>query len=87
MTGELQHNDNIKIRSLETRLGDRDILAAFSDSHNCYYWKDSNDDRKQKWKITKVSGEPGTICYGDEVYLTIVVLINFRILSVISSGG
>lgn len=69
-TGELQHNDEIKIRSLETQLGDRDVLGAFPDSHNCYYWNDGYDDRKQSWKITKASGEPGKIRYGDEVYLT-----------------
>ncbi len=67
---ELQHNDNIKIRSLETRLGNRDVLGAFPDSHNCYYWNDDYDERKQSWKITKTSGKPGKIHYGDEVYLT-----------------
>ncbi|MEM7590806.1 MAG: alkaline phosphatase D family protein [Cyanobacteria bacterium P01_A01_bin.83] len=75
-TGELQHNDEIKIRSLETRLGDRDVLGAFPDSHNCYYWNDGYDERKQGWKITKASGEPGKICYGDEVYLTNVYYDN-----------
>ncbi|WP_019509126.1 alkaline phosphatase [Pleurocapsa sp. PCC 7319] len=69
-TGELQHNDNIKIRSLETQLGDRNILGAFSDSRNCYYWDDGYDEDKQNWKITNASGERGKIRYGDEVYLT-----------------
>jgi alkaline phosphatase D len=69
-TGELQHNDNLKIRSLETQLGDRDVLGAFPDSHNCYYWNDGYDERKQSWKITKANGKPGIIHYGDEVYLT-----------------
>lgn len=77
-TKELQHNDEIKIRSLETRLGDkpkgmtslRDILGAFPDSHNCYYWNNGYDDRKQKWKITKASGKLGIIHYGEDVVLT-----------------
>ena len=69
-TGEIQHNDNIKIRSLETQLGDGDVLGAFSDSHNCYYWKDGYDEDKQSWKITKASGDRGMIRYGDEVHLT-----------------
>ena len=69
-TGELQHSDNIKIRSLEKQLGDRNILGAFSDSRNCYYWNKDYDKDKQSWKITKVSGERGKIRYGDEVYLT-----------------
>lgn len=75
-TGELQHNDEIKIRSLETQLGDRDVLGAFPDSHNCYYWNDGYDKRKQSWKITKASGKPGKIRYGDEVYLTNVYYDN-----------
>lgn len=75
-TGELHYNDEIKIRSLETQLGDRDILGAFPDSHNCYYWNDGYDNRKQSWKITKASGKPGKIRYGDEVYLTNVYYDN-----------
>ena len=69
-TGELQHNDNIKIRSLEARLGDRHILGAFTDSRNCYYWNDGYDEDKQSWKIAKASGDRGKIRYGDEVHLT-----------------
>ena len=69
-TGEIRHNDNIKIKSLETRLGDRNVLGAFTDSHNCYYWNDNYDKRRQSWKITKASGDRGKIRYGDEVYLT-----------------
>ena len=69
-TGEIRHNDNITIKSLERQLGDRNVLGAFSDSHNCYYWKDGYDKDKQSWKITKASGDRGKIRYGDEVYLT-----------------
>ncbi len=36
----LKNGDRVKIRSLETLLGDYDILGAFSDSHDCYYWQD-----------------------------------------------
>ncbi|AFY58663.1 hypothetical protein Riv7116_6320 [Rivularia sp. PCC 7116] len=33
-------SNTIKIRSLEANLGENHILGAFSDSHNCYYWKE-----------------------------------------------
>ena len=69
-TGEIKHGDKLKIRSLEAGLGDRDILGAFTDSHNCYYWKDGYDDEKQSWYITKANGKGGAIHYGDEIYLT-----------------
>lgn len=49
---------------------ERDVLAAFSDSHNYYYWNDGYDDRQQGWRITKASGDRDLIHYGDEVYLT-----------------
>ena len=69
-TGEIRHNDNIKIKSLERQLGDRNVLSAFTDSHNCYYWNDGYDERRQNWKISKATGDRGKIRYGDEVYLT-----------------
>ena len=67
---KLKNGDRVKICSQETSLGKNDILGAFVDSHNCYYWKDGYNDKKQSWYIHKVSGDGDVICYGDEVYIT-----------------
>ena len=60
----------IKIRTTESVIGNNDILGAFANSHDCYYWQDGYDEDKQSWLITKVSGTGGPIHYADQVYLT-----------------
>lgn len=65
-TDNVKDGDTIYIRSLEADLGKNHILGAFSDSHNCYYWKDGYDDKKQGWKINKVNSDGDVIRYGDE---------------------
>ena len=77
----LQDGGTVKIRSLEEGLGNNHILGAFSDSHNCYYWKDGYDDDKQSWQIHKVSGDKDVIRYGDEVYFTNVSYKNQRLVA------
>lgn len=67
--GEIQSNSRIKIRTTESVTAENDILGAFTDSHDCYYWQDGYDNDKQSWLIAKVSGG-GPIRYGDRVYLT-----------------
>lgn len=68
--GEVQSNSRIKIRTTESVTGHNDILGAFVDSHDCYYWRDGYDNDKQSWQIVKVSPDAGSIRYGDRVYLT-----------------
>lgn len=81
-TENLKDGDTVKIRSLETILGDGDILGAFSDSHDCYYWKDGYDnEEKQSWCIHKVSSDSDVIRYGDEVYITNVSYQNQRLVA------
>ncbi|MCC5669245.1 hypothetical protein LC653_36755 [Nostoc sp. CHAB 5784] len=60
----------IKIKTREPLKDNNDILGAFADSHDCYYSQDGWDENKQSWLIAKVSGEAGSIRYGDRVYLT-----------------
>jgi hypothetical protein len=53
----------------ETLLGDYDILGDFSDSHDCYYWKDGYNPLTQSWIILMVFSDGDVINYGDEVYI------------------
>jgi linolenate 9R-lipoxygenase len=76
---QLKDGDTVKICSQESVLGKKDILGAFADSHNCYYWKDGYDDKKQSWQIHKVKDDGDVICYGDEVYITNVSYKNQRL--------
>ncbi|MEL6462007.1 MAG: lipoxygenase family protein [Cyanobacteria bacterium J06641_2] len=76
---QLKDGDTVKICSQESVLGKKDILGAFADSHNCYYWKDGYDDKKQSWYINKVKDDGDVICYGDEVYITNVSYKNQRL--------
>ena len=80
-TDNLKDGDTIYIRSLEASLGKNHILGAFSDSHNCYYWKDGYDDDKQGWQIHKVKSNGDVIRYGDEVYFTNVSYKNQRLVA------
>lgn len=79
-THNLTNGDRVKIHSLEGSLGGYDILGAFADKHNCYYWKDGYDDAKQGWQIHKVSGyRVNAISDGDEVYFTNLSYSNQRL--------
>ncbi|MEB3182718.1 MAG: alkaline phosphatase family protein [Nostocaceae cyanobacterium] len=69
--GDLISGTVIKLKSTEEDLGRENVLGAFGDSHDCYYWYDGYDLNKQGWKITKAdtSGD-SKIRYGDKVYIT-----------------
>ncbi|MGB3649891.1 MAG: lipoxygenase family protein [Rivularia sp. (in: cyanobacteria)] len=76
---QLKDGDTVKICSQESILGNNDILGAFANSHNCYYWKDGYDDKKQSWQIHKVKDDGDVICYGDQVYISNVSYKNQRL--------
>lgn len=78
--GEITDGAIIKLKSTESDLGDRHILGAFADSHDCYYWKDGYSDRKQGFKIQKKdTSVDDKIRYGDEVYFTNLQYKNQRL--------
>ncbi|MEH2335255.1 LamG-like jellyroll fold domain-containing protein [Nostoc sp.] len=66
----VKSQSRIKIKTTELATGNNDILGAFTNSHDCYYWQDGYDEQKQSWLITKVSGKKGAISYDERVYLT-----------------
>jgi len=76
--GELTHNAIVQILSTETGLAQGNILGAFRDRHNCYYWSLYNQ-QMQGWQITKVDGGDAKIRYGDKVYLTNLYWTNQRL--------
>ena len=77
--GELQSNSRIKIRTTESAIGNNNVLGAFADSHNCYYWQDGYDEDKQSWQITKASGDAGPIHYNDRVRISNISYSNQRL--------
>ncbi|MEH2279422.1 MAG: LamG-like jellyroll fold domain-containing protein [Nostoc sp.] len=86
--GEVVRAQNrIKIKTTESTTGNNDILGAFSNNHNCYYWQDGYDENKQSWIITKVSGKGGAIRYDDRVYLTNSSYTNQKLCADTSSVG
>ncbi|HKH49118.1 MAG TPA: hypothetical protein VKM72_31005 [Thermoanaerobaculia bacterium] len=67
---ELQEADTVKIISTETKLGNNNVLGAFADKHECYYYQDTQGN-KQSWQVNATSPRPdGKIQYGDGVLLT-----------------
>ncbi|MEH2314287.1 MAG: hypothetical protein V7K35_23440 [Nostoc sp.] len=68
--GEVQSNSRIKIKTTESAISNSNVLGAFADSHDCYYWQDGYDEDKQSWQITKADGDAGPIRYGDRVRIT-----------------
>ncbi|WP_375471021.1 LamG-like jellyroll fold domain-containing protein [uncultured Nostoc sp.] len=77
----------IKIKTTESTTGNNDILGAFTNSHDCYYWQDGYDEEKQSWLITKVTGKGGAIRYDERVYLTNCSYINQKLCADTSSVG
>ncbi|WP_375510417.1 hypothetical protein [uncultured Nostoc sp.] len=77
--GELQSNSRIKITTTESAIGNNNVLGAFADSHDCYYWQDGYDEDKQSWQITKAAGDAGPIHYGDRVRISNISYSNQRL--------
>lgn len=69
-TGDLTDGATISIASTEPNLGDKTILGAFTNSHDCYYWTAGYDADKQGWRVTKVDGGDAPVRYGDKVFVT-----------------
>ncbi|MEM8614233.1 MAG: alpha/beta hydrolase [Cyanobacteria bacterium P01_H01_bin.105] len=74
LSGKEKHlcsGDTVKLKTSEPRAGDNDTLGKFSDSRDCYYWKENYDDKKQGWIINKVGGSKGDpINYDDSITIT-----------------
>ncbi len=77
--GEVTSGSPIKIRTTEEVTGEHNILGAFADSHDCYYWQDGYDNDKQSWRITKASGQADPIFYGDRVRISNISYSNQRL--------
>ena len=77
--GEVTSGSPIKIRTTEEVTGNNNILGAFADSPDCYYWQDGYDNAKQSWQITKASGAAGSIIYGDRVRISNISYSNQRL--------
>ena len=60
------HLNSVKIKSTESGLGDYNILGAWGNSSDCYYWIDGYDEKKQGWQIVTVDGI-GVVHYRDKV--------------------
>ncbi|MBW4505618.1 MAG: lipase family protein [Scytonematopsis contorta HA4267-MV1] len=77
---ELTDGCIIKLKSTESNLGNRNILGAWDDCYDCYYYNDNYNPKKQGWKINKKAGNgDNKIRYGDEVYLTNLYYKNQRL--------
>ncbi|MEH1872924.1 LamG-like jellyroll fold domain-containing protein [Nostoc sp.] len=83
----VRSQSRIKIKTTELATGNNNILGAFADSHDCYYSQDGYDENKQSWLIAKVSGEAGSIRYGEPIYLTNCSYSNQKLCADTSSVG
>lgn len=60
------------IASRESGPGARNLLGAWADSHDCYYYDeflDGEDRNKQTWRIVKVANQGQPLRYGDKIRL------------------
>jgi phospholipase C len=64
----------IKIAAMEPGLGAYNVLGAWRDAPDCYYFNDylagDDNDKRQTWILTKADGSVGTVHFGDRVVLT-----------------
>lgn len=77
---DIKDGDTVRLQSSEANLGQRNVLGAWQDSHNCYYWDDQYHAKKQGWIIRKrhANGD-NLIRYGDEVYFQNLFYKNQRL--------
>lgn len=70
-TGELTDGAVIRLKSTESLPNQQNVLGSWVDSHDCYYWVDKFNTKKQSWQIKKRDRSvDDKIRYGDDVYLT-----------------
>ncbi len=70
--GQIDNNAQVMIVSREPGLGPRNILGAWDDSHDCYYYDeyiDGDNATKEKWIVQKLANPNQPIQYGDQIYL------------------
>jgi hypothetical protein len=72
----LRHESVVQIQSLEQNLNGNDVLGAFADNRNCYYWKRISNEKKQGWIIKKLDASNPVLHYGDKIYLVNVYYDN-----------
>ncbi|HEX8095554.1 alkaline phosphatase family protein [Jatrophihabitans sp.] len=69
---QIDNNDQVLIVSREHGLGPRNLLGAWDDSHDCYYYDeylDGDNALKQRWAIQKLADTAQPVRYGDQVFL------------------
>lgn len=69
---QISNNAQVTIVSREPGLGPRNMLGAWADSHDCYYYDeffDGDNAAKEKWILQKRASTNQPLRYGDQVYL------------------
>ena len=72
---QINNNAQVMIVSREPGLGALNILGAWDDSHDCYYYDEyfeGDKAPKEKWIIQKLANTDQPVRYGDQVYLVSV---------------
>jgi phospholipase C len=69
---QINHNTQVMLVSREPGLGVRNILGAWDDSHDCYYYDeyiDGDNATKEKWIVQMLANTDQPLRYGDQIYL------------------
>lgn len=69
---QINHNTQVMLVSREPGLSALNILGAWADSHDCYYYDeylDGDNATKEKWFIQKLDNTGQPLHYGDRIYL------------------
>jgi phospholipase C len=72
-SGEIGTGVEVKLMAGDNGLGAYNVLGAWQDSHDCYYFNDYMDgerNKQQTWDLSKVAADGGPLRFGDKVYLT-----------------
>ena len=70
---QIANNSLAMLVSRESGPGARNILGAWADSHDCYYYDeylDGDNLKKQTWTIQKTANPSQPLRYGDQIHLT-----------------
>jgi len=79
---QISNNAQVTIVSREPGLGARNMLGAWADSHDCYYYDeyfDGDNAAKEKWILQKLANTDQSLRYGDQVYLINVSYTGHRL--------